>query len=145
MNYYADTGFLLSLHLQEVTSAAAAAAMVPIHEPLPITPLVSLEFRNALRLGVFRKTIQENDRATAWASFKKDLADGVLEQTVVESTSVYAEAESLCDQFTAMTGVRTLDLLHVAHARVLGRTDFLSFDKRQRALAIAAGLTVTPK
>jgi hypothetical protein len=25
MKYYADTGFLLSLHLQETTSAAAAA------------------------------------------------------------------------------------------------------------------------
>jgi len=49
------------------------------------------------------------------------------------------------DQFTAMTGVRTLDLLHVAQARVLGRTQFLSFDKRQRALGLAVGLTVIPK
>jgi hypothetical protein len=33
MNYYADTGFLLSLHLQEATSAAAAALMQTVTEP----------------------------------------------------------------------------------------------------------------
>jgi hypothetical protein len=57
MKYYADTGFLLSLHLQETTSAAAAAIMQTVAEPLPVTPLVALEFRNALRLAVFRQTI----------------------------------------------------------------------------------------
>jgi hypothetical protein len=37
-----------------------------------------------------------------------------------------------------------LDLLHVASARILGRADFLAFDKRQRALALSAGLSVFP-
>src|SRR5437773_2495209 len=135
MKYYADTGFLLSLHLQETTSAAAAGAMQTITEPLPVTPLVSLEFRNALRLGVFRQSITETERAAAWTSFGQDLAHGLLELTAADAGSVNGEAESLCDQFTATTGVRTLDLLHVASARILGRTEFLSFDKRQRSLA----------
>jgi hypothetical protein len=39
MKYYADTGFILSLHLQEVTSGAAAAKMRGITEPLSVTPL----------------------------------------------------------------------------------------------------------
>ena len=69
MKYYADTGFLLSLHLQETTSAAAAALMQTVTEPLPVTPLVALEFRNALRLSVFRQTITEAQRAAAWTSF----------------------------------------------------------------------------
>lgn len=144
MKYYADTGFLLSLHLQETTSAAAATAMQNVAEPLPITPPVALEFRNALRLAVFRQKITETERAAAWTSFAQDLAAGSLEQTAADSGGVYAEAESLCDQFTVTTGVRTLDLLHVACARVLGRTEFLSFDKRQRALATQAGLKVLP-
>jgi predicted nucleic acid-binding protein len=50
----------------------------------------------------------------------------------------------ICDQLTGTTGVRTLDLLHVAFGRILGRTEFLSFDKRQRSLATLAGLTVLP-
>jgi hypothetical protein len=51
MRYYADTGFLLSLHLPETTSAAAAAAMQSVAEPLPVTPLVALEFRSAAQRG----------------------------------------------------------------------------------------------
>jgi predicted nucleic acid-binding protein len=144
MKYYADTGFLLSLHLQETTSARAAAAVLPITEPLPVTPLVALEFRNALRLAAFRKQLVEAERAAAWASFEKDISGGVLDITQVDSAAVYAESESLCDQFTSATGVRTLDLLHVASARVLGRSEFLSFDMRQRSLAALAGLNVLP-
>ena len=144
MKYYADTGFLLSLHLQETTSAAAAALMQTVTEPLPVTPLVALEFRNALRLAVFRQTITEAQRAAVWTSFGQDLAHGALELTAADAAAVYAEAESLCDQFTGATGVRTLDLLHVAFGRVLGRTEFLSFHKRQRSLAALAGLTALP-
>ena len=64
MKYYADTGFLLSLHLQETTSAAAAAIMQTVTEPLPVTPLVALEFRNALRLAPLREMVEiaVNDR-----------------------------------------------------------------------------------
>jgi predicted nucleic acid-binding protein len=144
MKYYADTGFLLSLHLPETTSAAAAAAMQQVSEPLPVPPLVALEFRNALRLAVFRKVITEADRAKAWTSFEQDIRSSLLEQTSIDDKAVNAEAVGLCDQFTATVGVRTLDLLHVAIARVLGRTEFLSFDKRQPALATATGLTVLP-
>ena len=113
-------------------------------EPLPVTPLVALEFRNALRLAVFRQTITEAQRAAVWTSFGQDLAHGALELTAADAAAVYAEAESLCDQFTGATGVRTLDLLHVAFGRVLGRTEFLSFDKRQRSLTALAGLTALP-
>ena len=144
MKYYADTGFLLSLHLQETTSAAAAAIMQTVTEPLPLTPLVALEFRNALRLAVFRQNITEAQRTAAWMLLGQDLAHGIVKLAPANADAVYAEAELLCDQFTATTGVRTLDLLHVAFARILGRTEFLSFDTRQRSLAAHAGLTVLP-
>ena len=144
MKYYADTGFLLSLHLPEATSSAAAAAMRNVSEPLPLTPLVALEFRNALRLAVFRQKLTEAERLKAWKSFEKDLAAGVLEEGTIEIKAVHDEARSLCDQFTAAVGVRTLDLLHVACACALGRTEFLSFDQRQRALAQASGMNILP-
>lgn len=144
MNCYADTGFLFSLHIPEATSQAASAAMTGVSEPLPLTRLVSLEFRNALHLAVFRKRLTEAERAAAWASLEQDITAGFLERVEEDSTSVFAEAEALCDRFTAATGVRTLDLLHVAAARVLGRSRFLSLDRRQRDLAVAAGLRVLP-
>lgn len=96
MKSYADTGFILSLHLPETTSAAAAAIMQTLTEPLPVTPLVALEFRNALRLAVFRQNITEAQRAAAWTSFGQDLAHRALQLAQADAGSVYSEAESLC-------------------------------------------------
>ena len=144
MSFYADTGFLLSLNLREPTSQAAVSFMAGVSDPLPVTRLVAIEFRNALRLGLFRQRFTEINRSAVWAAFERDLATGILETISEDMEAVCSEAESLCDRFTAVTGVRTLDLLHVASARVLIRTDFLSFDTRQRALAQMAGLNVLP-
>jgi predicted nucleic acid-binding protein len=41
-------------------------------------------------------------------------------------------------------GHRFLDILHVATARVLGASEFLSFDENQRRLARAEGLAARP-
>ena len=38
----------------------------------------------------------------------------------------------------------TLDILHITCALELGCVDFLSFDHRQRATALALGLRVVP-
>ena len=56
----------------------------------------------------------------------------------------WAEAEDISKAHSVTLNVRTLDLLHVAAARVLGADEFLTFDGRQRALATAAGLRVGP-
>jgi predicted nucleic acid-binding protein len=37
-----------------------------------------------------------------------------------------------------------MDILHVASARAMGTREFLTFDTRQRALAVAVGLKVKP-
>jgi len=44
--------------------------------------------------------------------------------------------------YTLKHGTRSLDILHVSHALVLGIGEFLTFDVRQMALAKAAGLKV---
>lgn len=44
----------------------------------------------------------------------------------------------------AILGCRTLDIIHVAAALVLGTKEFVTFDGRQGALAKQAGLTVKP-
>lgn len=39
-------------------------------------------------------------------------------------------------------GIRSMDLLHIAAARILGCTNFLTFDKLQRRVAELEGFTV---
>lgn len=141
---YADTGFLLSLYLAESTTAAAATAMRAATLPLPLIPLTLLELRNGFRLAVFRQTITEDERAQCWEHLEQDLAAGVYDRAAVPQPALYDRAVRLVDAHSAHLGTRTLDVLHVAAASVLGVKKFLSFDRRQRALARAAGLRVAP-
>ena len=50
-------------------------------------------------------------------------------------SDVYRKAEELSGKHAASTGCRSLDILHVAGAVVLGARDFLTFDARQGKLA----------
>ncbi|MCP5542890.1 MAG: PIN domain-containing protein [Akkermansiaceae bacterium] len=52
------------------------------------------------------------------------------------------EAERLSATHSEKLGTRSLDILHVAAALVLGSTVFFTFDKRQAKLGKAAGLKV---
>ncbi len=45
---------------------------------------------------------------------------------------------------SAMLGCRTLDIIHVAAALVIGAREFVTFDGRQGAMAKQAGLAVKP-
>ena len=51
-------------------------------------------------------------------------------------------AAELSAAHTAELGTRTLDVLHVATAVVLGLIHFVSYDKRQLALAKRVGLKI---
>jgi predicted nucleic acid-binding protein len=51
-----------------------------------------------------------------------------------------AATERLSARYSEKLGTRSLDILHVAGAVVLGATSFLTFDRRQATLARASGL-----
>jgi predicted nucleic acid-binding protein len=67
-----------------------------------------------------------------------------LQLTGVDWPEIYRQSERLSEQFTKEAQTRTLDILHVATAQLLGMSDFYSLDRRQRALAGQAGLRVKP-
>jgi len=59
-------------------------------------------------------------------------------------SDVYRKAEERSGRHAASTGCRSLDILHVAGAVVLGVRDFVTFDARQGKLARKARLRVLP-
>ena len=65
-------------------------------------------------------------------------------RTSVAWAEVYAEAEALSAAHTGKLGTRALDVLHVASAAALGVKEFYTFDARQKALAMKAGMKVKP-
>lgn len=145
MSAYADTGFLVSLYLEEMTSPAADAAFAELAGGLPVTPLGLLELRNAFNLAIVRGRITEGERDRLWAKFEEQCEVGVFETSAVEVEALHQRARELSDRYTPLPATRSLDLLHVAAAIELGAQEFLSFDDRQRRVARAEGLRVRPE
>jgi predicted nucleic acid-binding protein len=61
--------------------------------------------------------------------------------------SYYAELREgnrAAEKYSRSLGSRSLDLMHVAAAILLGAETFLSFDGRQKQVAEAEGLLVRP-
>lgn len=140
MSAYADTAFICSLYLEDAHTPFAGSWMNRPQEPLPFTWLHQIEVKNALRLRVFRKEDQAEQCAAALALLSEDFQLGIWQSTILNPAAVTLKAEQLSARHTAHIGTRSLDILHVAAALVLGVTDFLTFDKRQATLAMAAGL-----
>lgn len=142
MNAYADTGFLCSVYAPDAHSKRAAARLARQPLPLPFGWLHQLELRNALRLRVFRGEITAAQRDLALNLILADLASGVLARAVPSHAAMMTESERLSATHSESLGTRSLDILHVAAALVLGATEFLTFDQRQARLAGATGLRV---
>jgi predicted nucleic acid-binding protein len=113
--------------------------------PLPITWLHQLEFRNALRLRIFRNEITSIQRDASLNAMLADMSAGIFVASSPPLADVMTESERLSASHSERLGTRSLDILHVASAIVLGLAEFLTFDHRQSALAKAAGLRVVGK
>jgi predicted nucleic acid-binding protein len=137
---YCDTSFLVSLYTLDANSAVALTAISSLPGPYPLTSFCELEMTNAVELRVFRREITAASAKLILSAVQKDIADGFL-RSIPTPAGVYAEALRLSGRHTATLGIRTLDVLHVAAALILGLTPFYTFDRRQRQLARAAGLT----
>ena len=142
MKAYADSGFLCSLYAPDAHTQRAVARMARQSLPLPFVWLHQLELRNALRLRVFRAEITLAQRDASLNAMLADRSGGMLAVVAPPLAEVMIEAERLSALYSETLGTRSLDVLHVASALVLGRSEFLTFDNRQGALASAAGLKV---
>jgi len=110
----------------------------------PFTPLHLLELRNAFKLGIFRKLLTSIDAAAARTNVERDLRSGRLVRQQVNWPSVLRLAARLSEQHSSIYGTRSLDITHVAAAKLSHIEEFVSFDSRQRDLASAIGLHVAP-
>lgn len=137
---YADTGFLVSLHTTDANTTAARVRMKRRGAPMAWTWLHEMEFRNAIRLQVFRGQLESASVAGILHKQALGLDQGIYFPAAPALAEVNRHAERLGALHTAAIGVRTLDILHVAQALVLDIKEFLTFDKRQATLAKAAGL-----
>jgi len=141
LSAYADTSFLVSLYTPDANSASAAAQMKRLRTPLFLTPFGEVELLNALELRIFRREITPTEIKAARAAFRDDIKTGVYALTPLPGAA-FEKAKEIASRHTPKLGSRTLDILHVATALVLGADTFFSFDQCQRRLAIAVGFRI---
>jgi predicted nucleic acid-binding protein len=141
---YADTSFLFSLFAQDANTVQAGLIAATVQTPLVFTALQRHELRNAFRLSLFRREITAAECQRLLDAVEADTKAGVLLETAVSWAEVYSKAEALSVAHTRTLGTRGFDVLHVAAAIALGTKNFLTFDARQKSLAVKAGLKVKP-
>ncbi|MBZ5724606.1 MAG: type II toxin-antitoxin system VapC family toxin [Acidobacteriia bacterium] len=139
MSAYLETSFLVSLYTSDANSTAAALAMRRATGPFPIGPFGELELANAIELRRFRREINAEQARAALADVASDLAHGVFYAVAIPA-AIYDHARMLARKHAAVSGTRTLDILHVAAALTLAAESFYTFDRRQAQLARAEGL-----
>jgi predicted nucleic acid-binding protein len=142
---YADTSLLFSLYSTDANSPKADVWRKANPAPLPFTAFHRLELRNALNLAVFQKRLTPVEVQSAWQEVENDIAAGLLVVRGGLWHLVLIDAESVAANHTSTVGCRTLDVLHVSAAKLIGLTEFCTFDTRQSDLARKVGMTaVTP-
>ncbi len=140
---YFDSSLIVKLYLREPNSATAVKLIEEFPTPYLLTPLQELEVRTTIHLNLFRQHISSLEASEALNAFEQDIGDA-WQLTFTNMTEVHARATTLTHANSAVLGCRSLDILHVASACVLGAEQFLTFDRRQMELARRAGLAVKP-
>ena len=144
MDAYFASAVIVKLYVQEITSPDAIGLVGAYAPPYMLTQWQALEVKNAIRLKAFRAEITAAEMNQSIAAFEQDIATGRWQRPAYTAATVEQKAEELSAGHSAVLGCRTLDIIHVAAALVLGAKEFVTFDGRQGALAKQVVLTVKP-
>jgi predicted nucleic acid-binding protein len=144
MDAYFDSAIIVKLYVREATSPDAIRLVNAYVAPYWLTYWQDLEVKNAIRLKAFRNEISAAEMNQSIAAFEQDIATGRWQRPVCAAAVVEQKADELSGSYSAVLGCRTLDIIHVAAAVVIGVKEFVTFDRRQGAMAKQAGLTVKP-
>lgn len=139
---YVDPSALRRLYVHDSRSRAFCAWRARVARALLITLHGRAELVNSIVLAVFRRDISKSAADAALADLSADINQGQLVIADLPWRHAYEQATELSRLHTSALGTRTLDVLHVASARVLEMRDFVTYDERQSALAKAVGLRV---
>jgi predicted nucleic acid-binding protein len=135
-----DTGVVLKLVVEEPLSPVVRKFVEIRQVAIPISRLVELEMENALQALCFRGRIHPVQLAAAKQLIRELFLAGRFRRIGLSLDKIAAETLALAPEITRATGCRTLDLMHVATAKLLDAVEFVSTDKRQLKAAAACGL-----
>lgn len=132
---YVDTSAVVKLYVNEDYSLETSDWLRENDEAIPWTAFHALEFTNAIHLKEFRSEITADESRLIKARFGEHEERGVYYRPELDWADTFGLALDLSTKHTIKTGSRSLDILHVAAALLLGADRFLTFDERQSGLA----------
>ena len=138
---YLDTSALIKLYLIEMGSREVNDLIMAQDEPLPIWELQEAEFVNAMRLKVFWGDIAEKQADRQIEIFQERKSGGFYYFPELDRTQFLPKFYQIC-RHSQELGCRTLDVLHVVCASLIGADRFVSYDTRQCQLAEKVALAV---
>lgn len=139
---YAESSVLASLVLRDSNSQRATELIATIQAPLLFNRLLKLEVCNALRLNVIAEGIDEVMAAKCEREVEDLQRCGAWLMKEPDWERVFQRSLGFSRAHSSSLRTRSFDILHVAAAVELGATEFWSFDKRQRSLALEVGLRI---
>jgi predicted nucleic acid-binding protein len=145
LNTYFDTSVLLKTYIEDALSEVADALLFEAGTPIPFTHLHAIELPTAIRLKRFRKEITVEQETASLETVSADVASGRLQCPPYDLDTLFRHAEAISQRHAATIGARSMDILHVAAALESNCTELVSFDNRQRKLALAEGMTISPR
>ncbi len=146
MKRFPDTSVLCAIYRTQVNSLQADTYIADHPDPLSVSPLVLLEFRQSVHFQIW---LNQKDRTRGFSrsqglamlqNLQVDLNTGLLNIVPADWSDVHRQTEMLSAKHTEANGHRLIDILHVATALHLGAAEFLTFDLNQKVLAESEGL-----
>lgn len=137
---YYDTSCLVKLYIPEMGSDRVRAHAMAAGCAVALTSLHRSELRNAFALKAFRAEITRDELAAVIVKVDDDIRRCRLFPADVDWSQVFSLTDEMALVYTPEHGCRTLDMLHVAAARVIGVRKFITLDHRQQALAHSMGM-----
>ncbi len=141
MIIYLDTSAFIKLYILEPGSHPVNKIVSLNSKPLPISDLLVIEFYNALKLKVFRDELTKKAFDQLIESFQSRKKEGIYYSPELDRKEHTDLCLSLTENSTEF-GCRSLDIMHVAAAKLFTVDQFITFDERQAHLAEHVGLSV---
>ena len=138
----ADTSFLFSLYGNDSQSARAIQWCSSNARPILISAFNRFELVNSLRFAECRGFIPSGSSAACQRLVVNAITAGRLIEGNTPVSGILSEAHRLSSVHTLTGGHRASDILHVAAARLMKATHFLTFDVNQKRLAESEGMSV---
>ncbi len=136
---YLDASVFIKLFLIEVGSEKVSKLVTEQEDALPIWQLLEVELINALRYKEFTNQLVMTQVEELVALFKARKNRCLYFYPLLDQSAFLQQ----CLSFTELTptfGCRTLDIQHVAVAKLLEPKTFVTADLKQERLASAVGL-----